>query len=276
MNSPIVHNELLRSLTLQDYAAICPFLERVSLKANRVLHHARTPMDYVYFPEDGLVSVLAEVGDGNLIEVWLVGREGVVGTPAILGVTVSRHRRIVHLGGPALRLRVEDLANAMNDRPSLRARFLQYAHYVLLQTSQIGACNAKHPVEQRLARWILMAADRSAAERLPLTQQTLARMIGVRRATVTRCIAAFDRGGLITTARGSLQVVSRPSLESVACPCYGIMRNQYFQLMGRSRHGGVPHDSGVIRANEHLVTHAAPGTKQADRESTGSRQPFSD
>jgi CRP-like cAMP-binding protein len=189
-------------------------------------------MEYVYFIEEGLVSVLAEVGDRDLIEVWIVGREGMVGTPAILGVMTSRHRRIVHLGGSALRLRCEDLAKVMDEVPSLRSRLLQYAYLVLLQTSQIGACNAKHQVEQRLARWILMAGDRCDAERLPLTQQTLSRMLGVRRATVTRCIASLERRGLIATTRGCVGIVARQELERAACPCYGIIRNQYAQLMG--------------------------------------------
>ncbi|WP_049774764.1 Crp/Fnr family transcriptional regulator [Rhodopseudomonas palustris] len=194
-------------------------------------------MDYIYFPEAGLVSVLAEVGRGNLIEVWLIGREGMVGIPAVFGMSISRHRRIVHLAGMALRMRVEDFANANNELPSLRARFLQYAHYVLIQTSQIGACSAKHSVEQRLARWILMAQDSSRVERLPLTQLTLSRMIGVRRATVTLCIAALERRGLITASRGSIQIVSRTGLESVACPCYSIIRNQYFHFLSGAEHG---------------------------------------
>jgi len=249
-------NELLRSLNLQDLAAIAPCLERVSLKANRVLHHARAPMEHVYFPEAGLVSVLAEVGGGDLIEVWLIGREGMVGTPAVFGMSISRHRRIVHLAGTALRMRVDDLANAMNELPSLRARFLQYAHYVLLQTSQIGACSAKHSVEQRLARWILMAHDSSRAERLPLTQLTLSRMIGVRRATVTQCIASLERRGLIATARGSLQIVSLTGLENTACACYSIIRNQYFHFLGGPDHG-------VRWANGHSASHSADNRDQA-------------
>jgi CRP-like cAMP-binding protein len=232
---PLTNNELLRSLSRRDHDALKPYLERVPLKANRVLHHGRAPMEYVYFLEEGLVSVLAEVGGGDLIEVWLVGREGMVGTPAILGVMTSRHRRIVHLGGSAFRLRCEDLAKVMDEVPSVRARFLQYAYLVLLQTSQIGACNAKHQVEQRLARWILMADDRCDADKLPLTQQTLSRMLGVRRATVTQCIASLERRGFIATARGSLGIVERQGLESTACPCYGIVRNQYVQLMGSTQ-----------------------------------------
>jgi len=243
-------NELLHSLNSQDFAAIRPCLERVPMKANRVLHHARAPMDHVYFPEGGLVSVLAEVGGGDLIEVWLIGREGMVGTPAVFGMSISRHRRIVHLGGTALRMRLDDFANAMNDLPSLRTRFLHYAHYVLLQTSQIGACSAKHSVEQRLARWILMAHDSSRADRLPLTQLTLSRMIGVRRATVTQCIALLERRGLIATTRGSLQIVSRSGLETTACACYSIIRNQYFHFLGGSHHG-------AHWANGHSAPHPA-------------------
>lgn len=236
---PLSSNELLRGLSRRDYDALKPYLERIPLKANRVLHHGRAPMEFVYFLEEGLVSVLAEVGGGDLIEVWLVGREGMVGTPAILGVMTSRHRRIVHLGGSALRMRCEDLARVMDEVPSVRARLLHYAYLVLLQTSQIGACNAKHQVEQRLARWILMADDRCGAERLPLTQQTLSRMLGVRRATVTQCIASLERRGLIATTRGCVGIVARQKLESAACPCYGMIRNQYAQLAGASPSGLV-------------------------------------
>jgi CRP-like cAMP-binding protein len=224
-------NGLLRGLQRRDYQAIEPCLDRIVLKPNRVLHHAKAPIEHVYFPEEGLISVLADVGHRQLIEVWLTGREGMVGTPALLGIPSSRHRRIVHVGGSALQMRRRDLEIAMRDLPALRAHFLRYAYVVLVQTSQIGACNAKHQVGQRLARWILMAQDRSGEDPLPLTQNTLSRMLGVRRATVTQCIATMERRRLIAKSRGSIRILDRAGLEGAACPCYGIIRTQYDQMM---------------------------------------------
>lgn len=232
-------NELLRALPRGDYDLVRPALERVPLKASRVLHHPRTPLAHVYFVEQGLVSVLTDVGEGQLVEAWLVGREGLAGAPAVLGAAVSRHRRIVHLGGSALRMRREDLVDAMNESPTLRAHLLDYAHLVLLQASQVGACNARHHVTQRLARWLLMASDRCCENRLALTQDMLSRMLGVRRATVTQAVASLERRGLLRRARGAITIVDRGRLEGAACPCYQILKAQFSRIpdLRVARHG---------------------------------------
>jgi CRP-like cAMP-binding protein len=200
-----------------------------------VLHHANSPIEHIYFVESGLVSVMANVGSGLFMEVWLVGSDGVAGVPAILGEVSSAHKRMVHVGGSALRMRTRDLHRLMDDLPAFREVLLKYTYVVLFQTSQGGACNAKHPVEQRLARWLLMAGDRCESAKLPLTQQVLARMLGVRRATVTHCLNALERAGVLRKSRGSLTIVDRDKLVDRTCYCYRSIQSKYDRLLGAQR-----------------------------------------
>jgi CRP-like cAMP-binding protein len=219
------HNLLLRSLPPADLARLRRLFKPVLLKARREIHIAGAPLDYVYFLEDGLVSVLASTGEGKAVEVWLTGREGLVGMPLIFGGPPSPHRRIVQVNGRALRVRAADLKTAMSEYESLRETLMHYARSVLVQTSQLGACNAAHSLQQRLSRWLLMAHDRCTGDDLPLTHQMLARMLGVRRATVSEAILALEKEGVLAKARSLIQIVDRPRLETLACNCYAVVRS---------------------------------------------------
>lgn len=175
-SSTTVKNKLLRSLPPSDLDRIRPHLEPVPLKARRILHHFNTPMDHVWFVESGLVSVTARVSESTTVEVWLVGCEGMTGLPVLLGADEAPpHRRIVQVGGTALRMASADLRHAIDQIPRLREVLLRYAQVVLLQTSQVGACNSSHSLQQRLARWLLMAQDRLLTDDLALTHELLCR-----------------------------------------------------------------------------------------------------
>jgi CRP-like cAMP-binding protein len=208
-------------------------LDRVLLPRGRVLHHANTPIQHVYFVETGLVSVMANTGSGSAIEVWLIGPEGMAGVPVIFGEAASAHRRIVHVDGQALRMKTADFRRLMDDAPEFRSVMLSYAYLVLFQTSQTGACNATHPLEQRLARWLLLAEHRCGGGELPITQQVLSRMLGVRRATVTQCIASLEKKGALQKSRGSLSVTDREVLASCSCHCYRAIQSKYDRLFQR-------------------------------------------
>jgi CRP-like cAMP-binding protein len=223
-------NLLLCNLQRAVRDRVAPHLERVSIRQSRVLHHANTPIEHVYFIESGLISVMANVGDGQFMEVWLLGHEGVAGVPAMFGELSSAHKRVVHLGGSALRMSTRDLQRLMDDLPPFREAMLKYAYVVLFQTSQAGACNAKHSVEQRLARWLLMARDRCGGGRLQLTQQVLARMLGVRRATVTQCIDGLEKSGLLEKSRGSIKILDCEELAVRTCHCYRAIQSKYERL----------------------------------------------
>lgn len=233
-------NRLLSSLPPAELDALRPCLEPCSMKPRRVLHHDRAPMEHVYFVESGLVSVLAQIDERKAVEVWLIGREGLSGIPIVLGGSVSPHRRVVQLGGTALRMAAADVHAAMRDLPVFSVTMLRYVQLALAQTSQIGACNGAHAIRQRLARWLLTAQDRVGHDVLPLTHDMLARLLGVRRATITECIAVLDTERVLSTRRGRLEILDRERLESMSCLCYRIMANEHDRMM-RDLHGiGAP------------------------------------
>lgn len=223
-------NKLLAALPAHALAQIAPALEVYPLRGRRVLHHAKAPIEHLYFVEEGLVSVIADTGGGSDAEVWLVGCEGLVGTPALLGATRSNHRRVVQASGSALRMSSADLHRAMDEVPLFRDLLLRYVNTVLLQTSQSGACNAAHSVKQRLARWLLLADDRHSGLELPVTHNMLARILGIRRASVTECLNVLATEGLLQNTRGIVSVADRPGLQAASCTCYGIIQREQDRL----------------------------------------------
>ena len=216
-------NKLLSLLPPDEFESVMRVSELVELKPRRVLHHARSSLDYVYFIEQGLVSVQADVGLKKLIEVWLIGCEGMVGAPAIAGENFTTHRRLVQVAGSARRLTVPALQTAMTRNPTLRDMLNGYVMDLLFQTSQSGACNAIHALPRRTARWLLLACANSNHE-LPITHEALARVLGVRRATISECLQSFHHDGLVETSRGQIRIRDEAALEAVACPCYRLIR----------------------------------------------------
>jgi CRP-like cAMP-binding protein len=216
-------NLLLQGLPHRDYQLLSPLLERVVLTPRRVLQHAHVPIEHLYFIEDGLVSVLASTGDRNPVEVRLIGREGMVGSAALLGVQASPLRYFVQIGGSALRIGVDDLVRAMVDMPQLRAVLHGHLHAALMQSSQSAACSLRHSLLQRLARWLLTAQERTGRDDIPVTQDLLARSLGVRRASVSDAFKPLQRGGIFARERGLIRILDRARLEEIACRCYRIM-----------------------------------------------------
>jgi len=219
-------NRLLRSLPRQDLERLRPFLETVPLVPRRVIQHAKFPVEHLYFIEEGLVSVLATADERDAVEVWLIGREGVVGGPAVLGVNSSPLRHVVRVGGHALRISVDDINALIDELPMLRTTMLSYVHVALMQSSQSAACSLRHSFSQRLARWLLTAQDSIDSSELPVTQALLARTLGVRRATVSETIKSFERRGVLARLRGLIRIRDRVRLENLTCSCYRIMRRE--------------------------------------------------
>jgi CRP-like cAMP-binding protein len=210
----------------EEFARLAPSLERVTLVPRRVLQHAKVPVEHLYFIEEGLVSVQASTDEESAVEVWLIGREGVVGSPAVLGVSASQLRHVVRVGGSAYRIAVQDLSAVIAEIPALRAMLLSYLHVALMQSSQSAACGLRHPFSQRLARWLLTAQDRTGSDEVPVTQDLLARTLGVRRATVSEAIKAFERKGVLGRLRGLIRIKDRRRLEKITCRCYEIIRRE--------------------------------------------------
>jgi CRP-like cAMP-binding protein len=216
-------NLLLQGLPRRDYELLSPLLERVVLTPRRVLQHAHVPIEHLYFIEDGLVSVLASTGDRNPVEVRLIGREGVVGSAALLGARHSPLRYFVQIGGSALRIGVDDLARAMAETPQFRAVLHGHLHAALMQSSQSAACSLRHSLLQRLARWLLTAQERTGRDDIPITQDLLARSLGVRRASVSEAFKPLESRGVFARERGLIRILDRARLEEIACRCYRLM-----------------------------------------------------
>lgn len=214
-------NSLLASLPKREYERLRPHLEPAPLVLRAVLHEASEPVSHVWFPKSGVLSFIASAGpESTGIEVGLVGREGMAGLSVFLGAPAALTRCVVQVPGEALRLGAAQFRAAVAPGCALNALLLRYTHAFLAQVSQSVACNALHPVEKRLCRWLLMMHGRAGAECFPLTHEFLAAMLGVRRATVTVAARKLLQAGLIRYARGEVTVLDRPGLEQTACPCH--------------------------------------------------------
>lgn len=237
--TPPPSNLLLRSLPQHELEQLYPFLHRITIRPRRVLQHAGVPIEHVYFLEDGLVSVLASADERSCVEVRLLGREAAVGSEALLGVRTSPLRYFMQIGGSALRIGVQDLNRASAEMPHLRAVLHNALHDALLQSAQSAACSLSHALRQRLARWLLTAQDRSALDELPITQDLLARNLGVRRASVSEALQPLERDGIFARERGLIRILDRERLEQFACRCYRLMRPK-LQLPERFKTGRWP------------------------------------
>jgi CRP-like cAMP-binding protein len=197
------------------------------------------PIEHVYFVESGLVSVAARVGHEKFIEVWLVGSEGMVGSPVVLGTALEpKQRRTVQVHGQALRIRTQEFRNAMAVLPDFRKALYAYLNVVLLRASQSGACNATHGLKHRLARWLLVARSSLNADDIPLTHGVLAQLLGVRRASVTECVEHFESLGLVHTRRGQITISNADGLRDVCCDCFWLIEREYEQQLGSNESVG--------------------------------------
>jgi CRP-like cAMP-binding protein len=222
---PYTDNRVLGALSRRAYRQMESGLTPVELVYGKVLYEPNGSIDYVYFPIDCLVSLLTAVDRHRTLEVGMVGNEGMVGMPMALGIGVSAVRALVQGSGTALRMKAARFrAEFRKNLPFQQALFL-YTHLLMAQISQTAACNRFHTAEARLARWLLMTADRLHTTEFHLTQEFLAHMLGIRRVGVTKAAGELERRKLIDYSRGHIQVLDRKRLEAAACPCYRIVRN---------------------------------------------------
>jgi CRP-like cAMP-binding protein len=227
-----VRNRLLAALPPADFERLSASLTLVSLSLKQTLFEADEPIGAAYFVETGMVSYLAYLENGDAIEVGLIGPEGMVGMPLILGVDSASAGAIVQMQGTALRISPAALRQAFNESKVLRTRLLRYMQALYTQVSQTAACNGHHGLEERLARWLLIAHDRAEGDQFPMTHEFMALMLGVRRSGVTVTASTLKQAGLISYANGRMTILDRPALEAVACECYGIVHRHFEQLVG--------------------------------------------
>lgn len=221
-----IYNEILLRMSRKESDILFPKLEFVRLKTRHVLHEPGDSLKSAYFCNTGMISVLAVFPDGKSVEVGLVGVEGFVGLPLIAGFLTAPTRSVVQIECTAFRVDGEVLRGILRQCPELEMQLQQFSQISGLQTTQLAACNRLHEVNERLARWLLMSADRVGSNSLLLTQEFLSNMLGTRRSSVTVAAGALQKAGLIAYTRGDVKIIDRLKLEEAACECYGIMRRQ--------------------------------------------------
>jgi CRP-like cAMP-binding protein len=223
-NRAPVANSLLARLPRRNFELLLPRLESVTLTFGEVLYHPGKPIRHVYFPNDSLVSLLTLIKGHVALEVGLVGHDGMLGIPVALGVDNSPVRALVQGTGTALRMESLLFRNELKKNAVLGRVLDLYIHERLVQITQTAACNRFHPVEARLARWLLMTRDRVLSNQFRLTQELLGSMLGVLRVAVTNAASALQQRRLIAYARGNIQILNGKGLEAAACLCYQIVK----------------------------------------------------
>jgi CRP-like cAMP-binding protein len=216
-------NKILTGLPDADFARLMPRLEPVSLSAGERLGGAGDVTRYFYFPEGSVVSCHADMHDGKSAEVALIGFEGVVGLPAILGQSRAPHSTNVSVAGTALKVRRDEFEREVQQSEALRRSLMAYAGEYLMQVSQRAACAVLHRMEQRMAVWLLLLRDRLESDTVEITQERIAQHLGARRAGVTEIACSLQRAGVVSYTRGHLRIADHRALEAVACECYSAM-----------------------------------------------------
>lgn len=213
------------------FATISPALEPVDLPRGKVLFEPGEKITHVYFPNQAMVSLVSLMEDESISEIGIIGREGMVGLPAIWGGESSDYQAIVQVEGGGYRLSASLLRQEFCNSVVLRDLLLLYTQALFTHVSQTAVCNAQHHVEARLARWLLIVQDSVQSSRLSLTQEFMAEMLGTRRPSVTVAARALQTEGLIRYSRGKIVVLSRDGLEAKACECYRRVRNEFSRLL---------------------------------------------
>jgi CRP-like cAMP-binding protein len=222
----VPRNRLLLALPTRAFKRILPDLEYVRCESEQVLMDADSSLDKVYFPDSGVISVVAVYADGSIIEMATIGREGCSGVQAAFGVKSSSVRLLVQVPGSAVSMSRGAFLRAINASPAFRELI---HHYVLAFMEQIlvsGACNGAHNLTERLARWLLMMRDRGDDDTMPLTQNLLAEMLGAQRPSVSKAVRELERAGMIEGSRGKVTIVNRDKLKKASCECYQLVRER--------------------------------------------------
>jgi len=219
-------NRLLLALPSRDLKRLMPKLEHINCQYRQILMDADSSLDHVFFPDSGVVSVVAVYPDGSIIEMATIGREGFTDVQAVFGAKTSSVRLLVQIQGSAAKISRAAFTQAMESMPSFRKLMYAYVQAFLAQVMASVACNGAHSLKQRLARWLLMMRDRSDDDALPITQDLLAEMLGVQRPTITNVAKELERDGLIKRGRRQVTILDRKRLTKASCECYQLVRDR--------------------------------------------------
>jgi CRP-like cAMP-binding protein len=224
---PETQNRLLAALPPSISMALRAAGEPVDLSLRHVLHDQGEASSHVFFPNRGVISMLTVLEDGSAVEIATVGREGMVDIASYLGIGSSSARWLVQVPGDALRVEVGLIRRLANENESLRSLLNSYLFAMFVLVAQTAACNRRHSIQQRCARWLLMTHDRVDTPQFPMTHEFLADMLGGRRPSVSIAMSQLQRAGLIRYRRGRILVLDRLGLETIACECYGVVKREF-------------------------------------------------
>jgi len=226
------HNHLLAALTPDECARVFPHLRLVSMPLGKVLYESGDALEYVYFPTDSIVSLLYVLESGASAEISVVGNEGLIGIALFMGGGTTPSRAIVQSAGHAYRLAGQWLKDEFHRNGGLQLLLLRYTQALITQMAQTAVCNRHHSVDQQLCRWLLLSLDRLKSNKLVMTQDLIANMLGVRREGVTDAAGKLQKLGAIRYSRGQITVLDRPQLEQLCCECYSVVKRETDRIEG--------------------------------------------
>jgi CRP-like cAMP-binding protein len=220
-------NLILNNLKPEELSSLRPSFEYVDVPAGKELHTPDSPNDYIYFPNESVVAVVATTETGQSAMVAIIGNEGVVGVEGLMGANSSPHAIISLYGDGAIRIKLSDIEEQFNQCGNLHSLLLRFTQKLMVQIGQKALCNRLHSLEQRFARWLLMYADRIPTNQVHITQEFLAEMLGSTRASVTLTAIEMQNQGLITYSRGNITILDRKGIEAISCDCYATIKQAY-------------------------------------------------
>ena len=224
---PPIRNHLLAALPGNEYRRLLPRLEVVPLPFMGVLYEGGETIEHIYFPDDGLISLLVVMEGETLREVGLIGNDGMLGVPVALGMKTTPNRALIQMPGSAMRMKAGALRGALGRGGALPDVLRRYAHALFTQVSQSAACVSSHAVDKRLSRWLLMTHDHAPGDEFEMKHEFMAMMLGVTRSVVTRAAGRLQEEEMIRYTRGRVTVLDRERLEATACECYGVVKAEY-------------------------------------------------
>ena len=224
-------NQLLAALPTSLYQSLLLHMELVKMPLGKVLYESGDIMSYVFFPVDCIVSLLYVMQNGASAEISVIGKEGIVGISLFMGGESTPSRAIVQSAGHAFRLSSQRFKKAFEEHPEMLHLMLRYTQSLITQMAQTAVCNRHHSIDQQLCRWLLLSLDRLPSNRLVMTQELIANMLGVRREGVTEAAGKLQKLGVIAYSRGNIAVLDRPKLEALCCECYAVVKRETDRLL---------------------------------------------
>jgi CRP-like cAMP-binding protein len=234
LGQAIDKNAFLSELSAAEYGALRSHLAPLELRVGQCLHYLGDAVEEVVFPNSGLIAMTMPLRDNPGAAAALIGRDGIVGAIAAVAAAPAISDAVVHIGGQASRLSAAAFRHVVDENPSIRRRVARYANAMIAQSQQTALCHAAHPVESRICRWLLAIQGRCAGDRIPLTQSTLAQMLGVRRTTVTLVAGRLEAAGVLKCHRGYMQIVNQDELKRRSCECHGLFNGYINKLLASS------------------------------------------